>query len=106
MIKRITVRLDVDIDAQVLAALDAIPLGERNGRIRKALRREFGGEPPDLVRAINRLADIIESRGVLPAGQEPVAEKPAPQQADRNSPEFRAKVRQSVLGVFEKEGSS
>ena len=97
MLKRITVRLDTEIDAKVLAALDAIPAGERNGKICAALRREFGGEPPDLVRAINRLAAIIESRGVLPAGQEPATEKASPQ-VDRNSPEFRAKLRQSVLG--------
>ena len=97
MTKRITVRLDTVIDAKVLAALDAIPAGERNGKISAVLRREFGGDPPDLAHAINRLAEAIERSGGFPAGQEPVTEEAATQ-VDRNSPEFKAKLRQSVLG--------
>ncbi len=97
MLRRITVRLDTEIDERVLAVLDAIPAGERNGKICAALRREFGDEPPDLVHAINRLAEAIEGGGGLIAGTKPVTEKASPQ-VDRNSPEFKAKLRQSVLG--------
>ena len=57
MIKRVTIRLDTETDAQVLAALGRIPRGDRNARICAILRREFGTQDwADLTQAVNRLA--------------------------------------------------
>ena len=54
MIKRVTIRLDTETDAQVLAALGRIPPGERNARICAVLRREFGTQDwADLTQAVN-----------------------------------------------------
>lgn len=98
MIKRITLRIDTEVDAAVVEFLESIPAGERNARICAALRYAFGGRAPDLVSAINRLATAIEGHGGLPISPAVDSRQPA----KRTDPEFRAKLKQSVLGAFEK----
>ena len=86
------IKLNSETDAALIQALHEIHTGKRAERIRDALTQAFVGGP-DLAQAIHRLAGAIERR-------DPATEK-ATQQVDRTSPEFKAKLKKSVLSAFE-----
>ena len=92
------IKLNPVTDAALIQALQAIPNGERAQRIRVALTQSFVGGP-DLAQAIHRLAGVIERQGSPGEGAGHGGAEPAKQ--DRSSPEFRAKLKKSVLSAFE-----
>ena len=104
MIKRVTIRLDTETDAQVLAALGRIPPGARNARICAVLRREFGTpDGADLTQAVNRLAAALEHQPALQAGAEADGHtpKPSPLQVRLQDPAQKSAITQALLGGFD-----
>lgn len=100
MIKRITIRLDAETHAQVLDAIESIPVGERNSRICAALRREFGGKDlADLAQAVHRLATAIEQMPQVSTDPRPKTEAQSKPLFERmqDDPALKARVKQSVL---------
>ncbi len=100
MIKRITIRLDNDADAGLLAALEAIPPGERNTQIRSALRREFTGESPipDLTKAVLRLCETMSH---LPTAEPNPGPTPKTSLAERmKDPAEKERIKAGLLGGF------
>lgn len=90
------IKLNPVTDAALIQALQSIPNGERAQRIRAALTQAFVGGA-DLAQAVHRLAAAIERQGG-PMGTgsgEKRATGP-----ERDSPEYRAKLKQSVLSSF------
>ena len=91
---QINLKLYKGRDDALIAALQALPAGQRMSRIRVVLEREFV-QAPDLATAINRLAAAIE--------RSPVKSKPDPDPPDHQPEpdhERKAKLRASVLGPF------
>ena len=102
MIKRVTIRLDTETDAQVLAALGRIPPGERNARICAVLRREFGTQDwADLTQAVNRLAQALEHHSAL-AGSDAAEKTQKPSlQVRLQDPAQKTAITHALLGGFE-----
>lgn len=103
------IKLSASRDAALIAALQAIPPGTRAERIRDTLTQGFVGSP-DLAKAVYRLAAVLEH---LPneryrcdgesAEMPPPATKPLLERM-KDDPALGARVKQSVLGGWEKIG--
>ena len=103
MIKRVTIRLDTETDAQVVAALVRIPPGERNARICAILRREFGTQDgADLTQAVNRLAKALERHPALAGSDaDEKTPKPSPLQVRLQDPAQKTVITHALLSGFE-----
>lgn len=98
------IKLSASKDAELIAALQAIPPGTRAERIRGTLTQGFVGGP-DLAKAVHRLANVLEH---LPNGGPHVdvdiethpKTKPLLERM-KDDPVLQAQVKQSVLGGWD-----
>ncbi len=98
--KQIVLRFDEVADADLLAALERLPKGDRSSQIRAALHRVFV-EAPDLAAAVNRLADAL---GRLPSTTSLSPEPPKPTSLTERmkDPAEKERIKAGLLGGFEK----
>ena len=97
------IKLNPDTDGALIAALQAVPNGQRATRIRAALTQTFVGGP-DLAQAVHRLAAALEQRTLTAPNPEAVVHDPvvsAPITAvmpemDGMSPTGRASFREAL----------